>query len=30
MFFSFISDNLKKGIEEGLYREEIKLDTFHA
>lgn len=25
--FRFIFDNLKKGIEEGLYREEIKLDT---
>jgi TetR/AcrR family transcriptional regulator, cholesterol catabolism regulator len=24
--FRFLSDNLKKGIEEGLYREEIKLD----
>ena len=25
--FRFIFDNLKKGIEEGLYRQEIKLDT---
>jgi hypothetical protein len=25
--FRFISDNLKKGIEEGLYREEIKIET---